>query len=110
MRLADGAATDDAQVSAGDFGQFARAARGQRGADVALDGGAAGERLEAAAIAAAAKRAADLHDDVADLTGRLAGATPHFALLHEAGPDAGANFKMPSELLALRAEPSHAPP
>ena len=89
--LADGAAADDAQVAAGELGQHARAAGRQGRADVALDRRAAGQGLQAAAIAAAAHRAADLHDDVADLAGRLAGPAPQPSLLHQARADAGAH-------------------
>jgi len=70
-RLADHAAANDRQIAAGQFQQEAFAAGGDGVAQIAFNGGAAGERLEAAATAAAAFRPAKLHDHMADFAGRF---------------------------------------
>ena len=89
--------------------QHAGAAGGDGLADVALDGGAAGQGLEAAAVAAAALRAVELHDHVADLAGRFAIAAPQLAALHEAAADARAHADVHGAAgLAGRAEPGFA--
>ena len=89
--------------------EHALAAGGDGLADVAFDGGAAGQGLEAAVVAAAALRAAELHDHVADFAGRLAIAAPQLAALHESAADARADADVQRALgLAGRAEPGFA--
>ena len=107
--LADHAASDDGEVAAGQVAQDAGAPGGDGLAQVALDGGAAGQGLEAAAVAAAALGAGQVHDDVADLAGRLAVAAPQLAALDEAAADARAHANVERALgLAGGAEPGFA--
>ena len=89
--------------------EHALAAGGDGLADVALDGRAAGQGLEAAAVAAAAFRGRQVHDDVADLAGRFAVAAPELAALDETAADARAHADVQGAVgLAGRAEPGFA--
>jgi len=83
------AAFDDGEVITGEFGDGAFAAVVNGIADVAFDGGAAGEGFETAAVATAAEGAAGLHDHVADFAGGIAAAGDELAVDDEAGADAG---------------------
>src|SRR5204863_7411883 len=53
--------------------------------------GAAGERLDTTFVAAAAFRAVDVHDHMADLTGSMVGAAEQFAVQDESTANAGAH-------------------
>jgi len=80
---------DDGEVVAGQFGDGAFATVFKGVADVALDGSAAGEGFETAAVAAPTEGAAGLHDHVADFAGGIAAAGDELAVDDEAGADAG---------------------
>ena len=71
-------------------------AHGERaGAAPALgDGAAAGERFDAAVLAAAAQRAVRVDRDVADLARRAARTAPQLAVGDDAGRDAGAEVEV----------------
>src|ERR1019366_1447788 len=61
------------------------------GLDLLKDGGAAGQRLETAFVAAAAFGAVDVQDHVADLAGGVVEAAVEFAVDDHAAPNAGAD-------------------
>ena len=85
------AAAQVGQVVAEHFGEEGLLAVFDAGLDLLEDGGAAGEGLEAAFVAAAAFGAVDVQDHVADLAGGVVEAAVEVAVDDQAAADAGAD-------------------
>src|SRR5665213_3414664 len=98
--LAKIAAAQILEIGAERLGEQRLLAVGHGGADFSEDGGAAGQRLEAAAVAAIALGAAHLDDHVTDLPGRPVEAGKQFTVNNNSSADAGAQ-KNPHDVARL---------
>lgn len=103
------AGTDHRQIAVEDVGQHGRSPGGHGVAQVALDGRSTGQGFKAAAVAAAAAWAVELHHDVADLAGGVPSPAPQFPFAHEPGADSRADEdRHDAAGAAARAEPGFA--
>jgi hypothetical protein len=89
--LAQRSRANNRQVAVEHFREHGLTPRGHGRTQVALNSRTAGERLQATEVPATTAKAADFHDDVANLAGRFAGAAPQLAFLDKTTPDPGAH-------------------